>query len=165
MRTRVSLATLWALLALILSACTSTQSVLEPSALTSPTGATGQRGDVRLYFAPVIGASAEATQPLSARLAQRARELGIGITREDDASGLMMKGYFSAITEGGGTTVIFVWDVVDASGNRLHRIQGQQAAQPAPGQGWNSVDARTMEQIADETMTQLLAWLATRQAG
>ena len=58
---------------LLLAACTSTENVLQPSALTT----TQQSGllqpaalgsDFRLGFDPVVGASGEATQPLAARL-------------------------------------------------------------------------------------------------
>lgn len=74
-----------------------------------------------------------------------------------------MKGYFSAIADGGKTTVIYVWDVLDPSGNRLHRIQGQQAAPGGQGDGWSSVTSATMEAVADSTISQLSAWLAQRQ--
>ena len=41
--------------------------------------------------------------------------------------------------------MIYVWDVVDGTGTRLHRIQGQQQAAGGEGEGWNAVQAETME--------------------
>jgi hypothetical protein len=74
-----------------------------------------------------------------------------------------MKGYFSALTDNGQTTVIYVWDVLDAAGNRLHRIEGQQKVPPGSGQGFAAVTDDTMRAIADQTIDQLVSWLATRK--
>ncbi|MCT7374805.1 hypothetical protein [Chelativorans salis] len=118
--------------------------------------------DARVQFAPVIGATEEALPPLSSRLSARARQRGIPITQGAGATHVV-KGYFSAIADGNETTVIYVWDVLDPSGNRLHRIQGQQKVPGGEGDGWSSVTGQTMETIADRTVDDLAAWL-TRDA-
>ena len=110
------------LLCAALAACTtSAESVLQPSAMTSPTAPTttpvaGLGSDFRLGFDPVVGATAEATTPLSERLASRAVESGISLAAAGTPASLIMKGYFSAISEDGVTTVIYVWDVIDPAG-------------------------------------------------
>ena len=178
--------------ALVLSACTSTQDVLEPSALVSadtPTlppqpdspsvepatpapaaqPAAGPQTDVaaistnaRVQFAPVVGAANEASKPLAARLTARATQRGITLVQAGDSSAtLVMKGYFSTIADDGRTTVIYVWDVVDTAGTRIHRIQGQ-ATSATRGEGWSSVDPATMESIADRTVDELANWLVAR---
>jgi hypothetical protein len=176
-------------LGLALGACSSTQDVLEPTALLSPStpvsaepaaaqeqAATPQQAApvaapqvaalpqaMRVHFAPVIGATGEASSPLSARLDQRARERGLTLVSSADATTThVMRGYFSAITDNGTTTVIYVWDVVDPAGNRVHRIQGQQQA-GASGEGWAAVDAATMEAIADRTVSDLANWAGSRR--
>lgn len=173
---------LWALLlaaTAALSACTSSQDVLEPSALletgtpapanplaqTPPTGQTAAVvTDARIQFAPVVGAGAEASAPLSARLAAQAGARGISLVQPGDQSAnLVMKGYFSAISEGSETTVIYVWDVLDLAGTRVHRIQGQSKSPSGTAEGWAAVQPATMEAIADQTVDQLTAWLAARQ--
>jgi hypothetical protein len=73
----------------------------------------------------------------------------------------VLKGYFSALPEGKETTVIYVWDVYDPEGNRLHRINGQQKAPSNGGDGWSAVSPSTMQTIADFTIDQLAAWLAS----
>ncbi|WP_048648363.1 hypothetical protein [Nitratireductor soli] len=118
----------------------------------------------RVQFAPVIGATAEAVPALSSRLEARARQTGIAIVQQGGSASLVMKGYFSAIADGGKTTVIYVWDVLDPSGNRLHRIQGQQVAPSGNGDGWSSVTPATMEAVADSTISQLATWLAQRKS-
>ena len=188
-----------ALLALgLLSACSSTQDVLEPSALTPPSATagaadggpplptaspnaapttTGSAGvqpvevspartasigtRARIQFAPIVGTSVEAATALSERLASRARERGIRLTRATDTTTThVLKGYFTPLTEGKQTTVIFVWDVYDPSGNRVHRISGQQKAGTSSREGWQAVPDAAMTTIAEATIDQLATWLA-----
>jgi hypothetical protein len=177
------------LAAIVLSACSSTQDVLEPSAiaasppspgtLQSETGAgampvqaasanasagldPGIAAKTRLRFDPIVGATVDMATPLTERLAQRARARGIKLAGSTDPSTThVLKGYFSTLTEGGQTTVIYVWDVYDPAGNRLHRINGQQKAPAGGGEGWAAVPPATMQTIADSTIDQLASWLAS----
>lgn len=171
---------------LAVSACSSTQDVLEPSAIAaSPpapgvlqaetqdglpvqTASTNQSAAInpgiasrtRLRFDPIVGATADVAAPLTERLAERARASGIALAGSADPSTThVLKGYFSTLTEGGQTTVIYVWDVYDTSGNRLHRINGQQKA-AGRGEGWAAVPPATLQAIADSTIDRLTAWIA-----
>lgn len=116
----------------------------------------------RIQFAPIVGSTVEAATPLTQELAKRARERGIGIAGSGGTGAThILKGYFSAMSEGGSTTVIYVWDVLDPAGNRLHRIQGQAKAD-GKGDGWSAVPAATMQAIADRTIDEFAQWLSTR---
>ena len=177
------------LAAIVLSACSSTQDVLEPSAIAAspPSPGTlqaenevgavsvlsasadasaaldpGIAARTRLRFDPIVGATVDVATPLTERLAQRARARGIRLAGNTDPSTThVLKGYFSTLTEGGRTTVIYVWDVYDPSGNRLHRINGQQKAPAGGGEGWAAVSPATMQAIADSTIDQLASWLGS----
>lgn len=176
------------LAAIAASACSSTQDVLSPAAVaaappapgalqaegvagqplqTASTGGSaplnpGIAARTRLRFDPIVGATVDAATPLTERLAQQARARGITLAGSGDASTThVLKGYFSTLTEGGQTTVIYVWDVYDAAGNRLHRINGQQKAPAGKGEGWTAVPPATMQAIADSTVDQLTSWLAS----
>ncbi|MBB6464217.1 hypothetical protein HNQ96_000064 [Aminobacter lissarensis] len=119
----------------------------------------------RVQFAPIVGATVEAATPLTQRLGARARERGITLAGSTDTTppGIIMRGYFSAMTEGKDTTVVYVWDVYDPAGTRLHRINGQQtAASAGNGDGWPAVAPATMQAIADSTIDQLAQWLAAK---
>ncbi|MEX0956548.1 MAG: hypothetical protein WDZ83_15225 [Rhizobiaceae bacterium] len=117
--------------------------------------------NARVQFAPAIGVSAEAVPTLAARLRARAGQRGIAVASSTDRSTThVMKGYFSAFTDAGETTVIYVWDVLDPAGNRLHRIQGQQKQPGSNGDGWSTVTSSTMEAIADRTIDELAVWLS-----
>jgi hypothetical protein len=172
-----------------LSACSSTQDVLNPSAVAAapPTTTLGQaEGNLgmtpmvetasvtgatantkisggRLQIDPIVGASVEAATPLSERLAEAARARGFKLASDGagPAPTHILKGYFSAITDGPETTVIYVWDVYDPAGNRLHRINGQQQMPSNGVDGWASVSAATMQGIADRTVDQLTTWLVS----
>lgn len=137
------------------------QSAPEPAGQTQIAAVTT---NARVQFAPVVGATAKAVAPLSRRLALRAAERGIKLSgRSDSQTTHVMKGYFSAISEAGQTTVIYVWDVLDPSGNRLHRIQGQSKAGGGNGDAWSSVSDVTMETIADNTIQSLAKWLDSQK--
>ena len=120
----------------------------------------------RLQIAPIVGASVDAATPLTAELQARARQRGITLAGSADQTVThVLKGYFSTMSEGADTTVIYVWDVYDPAGNRLHRINGQQKAPSvksgasAGGDSWKGVSPATMQAIADQTIDQFAAWL------
>jgi len=118
--------------------------------------------DARLHFAAAVGTSAEALKPLQDGLNQRARQRGLQIERESDAT-LLVTSYFSAVAEEQQTIVIYVWDVSDKAGNRLHRIQGQERIAGRSG-GWEVVEASTMTSIGSKTIDELAEWLARGRA-
>jgi hypothetical protein len=176
------------LAALATAGCTSSQDVLEPSAIAAAPPAAGAipgEGDAsmapaatasvtvpvsaavasgtRLRFDPLVGASVDAATPLTERLAERAKARGFVLAGSaDPAATHVLKGYFSTMSEGRATTVVYVWDIYDPSGNRLHRINGQQQAPSSSAEGWVAVPPQTMQSIADATIDQLAAWLAGR---
>ena len=170
--------------AIAIAGCSSTQDILEPSAIAAAPpaeGAVTAEGDLapgaeaasaataalapsgtRLHFDPIVGASVQAATPLTERLAARARSRRIAVAGSGDPNTThVLKGYFSAIAEGKNTTIIYVWDIYDPSGNRLHRINGRQKAAGGGGD-WSAATPFTMQAIADDTIDQIAAWLAGR---
>jgi len=121
----------------------------------------------RLQVAPIVGASVEVAAPLTTELQTRAKLRGLTLVGSTDQTAThVLKGYFSTMPEGKDTTVIYVWDIYDPSGNRLHRINGQQKAPSiGSGEGWQAVAPATMQAIADQTIDQFAAWLGSGGAG
>lgn len=113
----------------------------------------------RVHFAPIVGAPVEQVNALSQRLStagpQNAIRLepaaGRGINHE-------IRGYFSALSENGQTTVIHVWDVFTPNGQRVHRIQGQERASGTAANPWDAVTASMMQTIADKVLADYNAW-------
>ena len=121
--------------------------------------ATPQKSGETIRFLPIIGAPVEAVTPLSKRLGAEARSNGLTIrSASDNSSKYILKGYFSAMNDNGKTTVVYVWDVLDGSGARLHRIQGQETVSGTASDPWSAVPARTMEGIAQKTIREYLDW-------
>lgn len=157
--------------ALAVSACNGS-AALDPSAAASrpttpaaandasPVQAQAGTARVRLQVAPIVGASVEAASPLMEALQQRARQRGITLAGSSNQSAThVLKGYFSVLTEEGQTTVIYVWDIYDPTGSRLHRISGQQKAPTVKdAEGWPGVAPATLASIADTTIDQLSGW-------
>ncbi|HEY4191680.1 MAG TPA: hypothetical protein VGM46_03465 [Mesorhizobium sp.] len=135
----------------------------QPASTATPAQSAAVMARIRLQIAPIVGPTVEAATPLTERLGLRARERGLALTGSSGAQTPthVLKGYFSAVSEGPDTTVIYVWDVYDPAGNRLHRINGQQKAPSVKGgDGWTAVAPATMQAIADAAIEQLAAWLA-----
>ncbi len=123
-------------------------------AAASPAAASGT-----IRFLPIIGAPVQAVTPLSKQLGAEARANGLTIKGASDPSSQhILKGYFSALKDGDQTTVVYVWDVLDNSGNRLHRIQGQDTVPGAAEDLWSAVPASTMQGIATKSIDAYLAW-------
>lgn len=115
-------------------------------------------------FLPIIGAPVEAVTPLSRQLGAQARANGLTIkSSSDNTSRYILKGYFSAMQDGDKTTVVYVWDVLDSSGGRLHRIQGRDSVNATASDPWRAVPAGTMEAIAQRTIEEYISW--RKQAG
>jgi hypothetical protein len=123
-------------------------------------GQTAAAATSRIELVPITGATSEVAASLTQRLSERARQRGIGIAGNGAFPTHILKGYFSEVDNGSSTTVIYVWDVLDPSGNRLHRIQGQAKAKGKGG--WAAVPARTMQDIADRTIDEFSQWLSNR---
>ena len=119
-----------------------------PSATASPArpatpAQTAALAKTRLQVAPIVGASVDAAAPLTAELQTRAKQRGLTLVGSTDQTAThVLKGYFSTMSEGKDTTVIYVWDIYDPSVNRLHRINGQQKAPSVgSGEGWPAAKA------------------------
>ncbi|WP_313616547.1 hypothetical protein [Agrobacterium sp.] len=126
----------------------------QESASLAPASSTGS-----IRFLPIIGAPVQAVTPLSRQLGAEARAQGLTIrSSTDTSSDHILKGYFSAFPDSGKVTIVFVWDVLDNSGARLHRLQGQESM---PGKGsdpWAAVTPAAMEKIANRTLNEYMAW-------
>lgn len=115
------------------------------------------KGSIR--FLPIIGAPVGAVTPLSRELGNSARSNGLTIKRSnDETSEHVLKGYLSAFSDGKKVTVVYVWDVLDNSGARLHRIQGQESVTAKGSDAWASVPPEAMQEIGVNTIAEYMKW-------
>jgi hypothetical protein len=135
-----------------------------PGAVTTPSSTTAVPEIARVHFAPIVGAPVDKVEALSKRLVAAGSAQGVRLVSQDAAGNAAgytheIKGYFSAFSENGSTTVIHVWDVITPSGQRVHRIQGQETVPGVTPDPWASVTPATMEAIADKVIAAYAAWL------
>jgi hypothetical protein len=115
------------------------------------------KGAIR--FMPIIGAPIAAVTPLSRELGTSARGNGLTIKGSNDQSAEhVLKGYLSAFSDGQRVTVIYVWDVLDNAGARLHRIQGQEVVPAKGNDAWSSVPPEVMQSIGSATIAAYMKW-------
>ena len=121
--------------------------------------AAAANGEASIRFLPIIGAPVQAVTPLSRQLGTDARANGLAIKASGDSSSQhILKGYFSAFSDGSQTTVVYVWDVLDGNGARLHRIQGQDSVPGGGPDPWANVPASAMQSIATKTIQEYMRW-------
>lgn len=115
-----------------------------------------------VYFAPIVGAPVSKVTALSKRLSAAAPLNSIKLQASSSTTiDHEIRGYFSAFSESGQTTVIHVWDVFTPQGQRVHRIQGQEKVAGTGTEPWSVVPPATMEQIADSVLRQYASWRST----
>ncbi|RYH12559.1 MAG: hypothetical protein EON57_03615 [Alphaproteobacteria bacterium] len=112
-----------------------------------------------IRFLPIIGAPVQAVTPLSKELGASARGNGLTIKGSgDETAEHVLKGYLSAFADGDKVTIVYVWDVLDNAGARLHRIQGQQSVKGSGSDAWAAVPADVMREIGVATIAEYMRW-------
>ncbi|MBU1315087.1 MAG: hypothetical protein KJ947_12710 [Alphaproteobacteria bacterium] len=133
-----------------------------PATETAAAPPSATSGTIR--FLPIIGAPVQSVTPLSRQLGAQARASGLAIRASaDTGTDHILKGYFSAFEDGEAVTVVYVWDILDNSGARLHRLQGQEKVPAAGKETWSAVPPSTMETIATKTINEYVAWKLAQQ--
>lgn len=106
-----------------------------------------------VQFLPLVGAPEEKAVLLARALSESAAAKGVTIRPAAEApSSVRLKGYFSAFNDGSSTTLVYVWDVLDASDRRVRRIQGQESVPGAAADPWAAIDLSTLAAVADRTL-------------
>ena len=73
-----------------------------------------------------------------------------------------VKGYFSALNDGNGTLLVYVWDVVDGTGKRLHRINGRERTGTSRTDPWQAITDTEIQRVASDTTARLKTWVEKR---
>jgi len=69
-----------------------------------------------------------------------------------------VEGYISAIGDVNRVILVYVWDVFDASGNRVHRFSGEEPTHSGAVDPWTAVKLETIDDAARETIDALADW-------
>jgi hypothetical protein len=115
--------------------------------------------DAKFSFAAVTGAPAQVLATLSAQLGQEAFTQKVTLVPSGDPTATyVIKGYLSAVGDTSGTILVYVWDVFDTSGKRVHRISGQETSVKGSQDPWSGVDKDTTLNVARRTIGALVLW-------
>jgi hypothetical protein len=149
---------------LVLAGCNNTLTSSQSATTTAPDASTPALPAVpfataKFSFAPVTGAPAHILSSLSNQLAQEAVAQNVALVPSGDAqANYVIKGYLSAVGDSSGTILVYVWDVFDASGRRVHRISGQETTANGSQDPWLGIDNSAIANVARRSVSALVAW-------
>lgn len=152
------------LFASVLAACgsvpgSSGSSSQSASAVMAPAPPAVPFAQAKFSFAPVTGAPASLLNNLSAQLGREAFAQHVNLVPAGDpTANYVVKGYLSAVGDTSGTILVYVWDVFDTSGRRVHRISGQETSATGSQDPWGGVNSDTTNMVARRTIGALISW-------
>lgn len=115
-----------------------------------------------MTFLPVQGAPQTKVTLLSKSLKRSAETQGLTVLpASQQGAAYKVKGYFSALNDGSGTLLIYIWDIMDSSGNRIHRINGQERTSTSKSDPWQAITDSELARVADATAQRLKSWVET----
>jgi len=116
-----------------------------------------------IAFLPVSNAPQSAVTTLARSIRNSAANRGVPVVASvQQGAQYQVKGYFSALEDGSGTLLVYVWDVLDRNNRRVYRINGQEQSPSNSADPWSSVTPEMLDRVADNTVTQLRSWLASQ---
>lgn len=114
-------------------------------------------------FLPFEGAPRVKATSINRLLSSTARNNNLSVLPATRAGAkYKVKGYFSALTDGNGTLLVYVWDVTDNTGRRLHRINGRERSGLTKSDPWEAISDRQIESMTNKTTARLKAWVDKR---
>ncbi|MEM7067549.1 MAG: hypothetical protein AAF478_01600 [Pseudomonadota bacterium] len=113
-------------------------------------------------FLPVEGAPQSTVTELSKLIRKSAEIHSLAVlAATQPGAKYKVKGYFSALNDGSGTLLIYIWDIFDNSGKRLHRINGQERSTSTKANPWQAISDDELSRVADATAQRLKSWIET----
>ena len=115
--------------------------------------------DARFSFVSLTGAPSSVITRISSALGRETVARGLKLAPSGDPTATyVIKGYLSAVGDASGTIVVYVWDIFDAQGRRLHRVSGQETVAASSADPWGAVDGAAVDAIARRTIEGIAAW-------
>jgi hypothetical protein len=118
-------------------------------------------GEAKFAFIQINGAPATHRMAFEKAIQKEAsvRKLNV-VQANDPAATYTVKGYLSAIGDNSGTLLVYVWDVTDATGKRLHRVSGQEPGSGSSSDPWSGITDDAVQIAAGRTIDDLIAWIS-----
>lgn len=124
--------------------------------------APGVAGTRAVAFLPVSNAPQSAVTNLAKSIRNAATSGGVPVVASvQQGAQFQVKGYFSALEDGSGTLLVYVWDVLDTNNKRVYRINGQEQSSSKAADPWSAVTPDMLDRVAQTTISQLKTWLSS----
>jgi len=159
-RIRPGLAALCCAIA-IMAGCTTSRFEQTPPGGSASVAAPVRGEAAKFAFAPIEGVPVSILQAMSNALNQQAVANRVNVVpATDPAAVYTVRGYLSAVAEGPNAKLVYVWDVTDRQGTRLHRVTGQEIGGAYRNNDpWTGVGMTNINEAARKTMESLAAWV------
>ena len=148
-----------------LTATRQTQAEKSGQQIENITNNDGTSQKVEISFLPIKGIPQTAKTKLSKEMQSSAGKYQVSLLSQNQpTSDYGLTGYFTALNDGSGTLLIYVWDIVDQNGKRLHRINGQERSDGTSPDPWRSIEDEQLTNVADRTMQSVRTWIASQKS-
>lgn len=115
--------------------------------------------DAKFAFVKIAGAPVNHAIEFDRALDSEAAARNLKIVPVGDPSATyLVKGYLSAVGDRGGTWLVYVWDVSDMTGRRLHRVTGEESSSGSAADPWSGISSETVRIVARRTIDDLISW-------
>jgi hypothetical protein len=115
---------------------------------------------VTVQFLPFTGLPVNTADSIYRRIRAAAPLNHIELVhRLEEPATYRVRGHFVALGNETSTTVIFTWDIYDASGTNVQRIVGQEVAPAGSGDAWAGIDGDAQDRLAMRAVRAIYAWL------
>jgi hypothetical protein len=119
----------------------------------------------RIAVAAIMGAPDGVSKDVGSHLSTALGRQRVNVAGEGEAADYTLRGYMVATKEKAATKVSYIFDLTDASGKRVNRIQGEEQAQGAGSDPWAAVTPDLAQRITDKAATSLAASLSSLKSG
>lgn len=108
---------------------------------------------------PFKSAPGNTADDISRRIAELAAREGLNLNRRNgpDTTHRVL-GYLSVTGDESRGVLVYVFDIFDRSGTRVHRFTGQEAVGPSSGDPWAGVDRAAISNLSARTVQSLRSW-------
>jgi hypothetical protein len=151
-------------LALLLAACAAVPVPTGPGPPVIPPkesrslGPAPVQGRVTFAVTTITGIPGKFQIALNQSLQKFATTRDVALVPYGSGATYRVEGYISAIGDVNRVILVYVWDVFDASGNRVHRFSGEEPTHSGAVDPWTAVKLDTIDDAARETIDALADW-------
>jgi hypothetical protein len=113
----------------------------------------------KIALAPIVGAPQPVAEQFTQALVVAGKDRHLTIIPGGSSANYMLRGYLLATSDKGGSKISYIWDVTDAKGTRVTRVQGDELIPGRSADPWDAVTGTVLNTIAGKTTSQLAASL------